>query len=92
MDKQDKVKKDLGVRITDNLSSEKHINKITGDIHQLLRNTKIVFKYLNEEMIRKLITSLIRPKLECASVIWSSHIKDTKSSNKNGSKSERFTL
>ena len=33
------------------------------------------FKYLDEEMINKLITSLIQPKLEYAAVIWSPHKK-----------------
>ena len=46
------VKKDLGVWITDNLLSEKHINKITGDTYQLLRNIIMAFNYLDEEMIR----------------------------------------
>ena len=41
----------------------KHINKITGDTHKLLRNIRMAFKYLDEEMIKKLITSLIGPKL-----------------------------
>ena len=55
--------------MTDNLSPEKHINKITGDTYQLLRNIRMAFKYLDEEMINKLITSLIRLKLEYAAVI-----------------------
>ena len=44
--------------ITDNLSPEKH-NKITGDAYQLLRNIRMAFKYLDEEMNKKLITLLI---------------------------------
>ena len=52
------------------MSPEKHINKITGDTYQLLRNIKMVLKYLDEEMINKLITTLIQPKLEYATVIW----------------------
>ena len=63
------------VCITDNLSPEKHINKITGDTYQLLRNIRIAFKYLDEEMINKLIPPLIWPKLEYAAVIWSPNIK-----------------
>ena len=31
----------------------------------------MAFKYLDEEMINKLITSLIQPKFEYAAVIWS---------------------
>ena len=60
---------------TDNLSPEKLINKIIGDTYQLLRNIRMAFKYLDEEMINKLITSLIRPKLKYATVIWSPHKK-----------------
>ena len=54
--------------ITDKLSPEKRINKITGDTHQLLRNIGMVFKYLDEEMINKMTKSLIRPKLEYVAV------------------------
>ena len=35
----------------------------------------MAFKYLDEEMINKLITSLIRPKLEYMAVFWSPHKK-----------------
>ena len=65
------VEKNLGVWITDNLSPDKHINKITGDTYQLLRNIRIS----GEDMINKLITSLIRPKLEYGTMIWSPHKK-----------------
>ena len=73
----------------------------------MLRNIRMAFKYLDEEMINKLITSLIPPKLEYVAVIWSLrkkkdikklerffflHLKGAKSSYKNGSKSEKFTL
>ena len=33
----------------------------------------MAFKYLDEEMIDKLITSLIGPKLKYAAMIWSPH-------------------
>ena len=58
------VEKDQGVWIIANLSPEKHIDKITGDAYQLLRSIRMAFKYLDEEIINKLITSLIRRKLE----------------------------
>ena len=35
----------------------------------------MAFKYVDEEMIKKLITSFIWPKLEYATVIWSPHQK-----------------
>ena len=65
----------MGVWITDNLSPQKHINKITGDTYQLLRYIRMAFTYLDEERIKNFITSLIRPKLEYAAMIWSQHKK-----------------
>ena len=35
----------------------------------------MAFKYLDKEMIKKFISSLIRPKLEHAAVIWSQRKK-----------------
>ncbi len=43
---------DLGVIITDNLSFGKHINKIIGETYNLLRNIKIAFSYIDEDMIK----------------------------------------
>ena len=65
----------MGVWIIDNLTPEKYINEITGYIYQLLRNIRMAFKYLDEEMIKKLVTSLIQPNLEYAAMIWSPHKK-----------------
>merc|ERR1712035_47130 len=69
--------KDLGVIITNSLSPEKHINKITAETYNLLRNIREAFNYMDEEMIRKLITSLIRPGLEYAALLWSPNLKKT---------------
>ena len=69
MDKQNKILKKIweyGLQIICHL---RNINKITGDTYQLLKTIRMVFKYLKEEMINKLKTSLIRPKLEHAAVI-----------------------
>ena len=67
--------KDLGVIIMDSLSPEKHINKITAETYNLLRNIRAAFNYMDEEMIRKLIMSLIRPRLEYAVLLWSPNLK-----------------
>ena len=42
----------------------------------MLRNIRMAFKFLDEKIINKLIKSLIQPKLEYATVIWSPHKKD----------------
>ena len=65
----------VGQSVRPSVRPKKHIDKITGDTYQLLRNITMAFKYLDEEMSKKLITSLIRPKLEYAAVIWSPHKK-----------------
>ena len=54
-----------------NLLPEKHINRIVGETYNLVRNIKVAFRYLDEEMIKKLIVTMIRPKLEYAAIIWS---------------------
>ncbi len=56
--------KDLGVTVTDKLNFGKHINHITGETCNLLRNIKAVFTHLDEDMMKKLLTSVIRPRLE----------------------------
>lgn len=71
--------KDLGVTISNNLSPEKHINKIVGETYNLLRNIRVAFTYMDEDMVRKFIVSMIRPRLEYAATVWSpSKKKDIK--------------
>ena len=67
--------KDLGVIFTENLSLEHHINKTVSETLNPLRNIRTSFTYSDKEMMRKIITSMIRPRLEYAAVIWSPHQK-----------------
>ena len=67
--------KDVGVVIQDNLSPEKHIYRIFGDTFRMLRNIWMTFHFLDKDMMRKIITTMIRPKLEYAEVIWSPYKK-----------------
>ena len=69
--------KDLGVMIQDTLSPEKHINNIFGSTYSLLANIRVAFNHLDKEMMKKIITSIVRPKLEYAAVVWSPHKKKT---------------
>ena len=71
-----KEEKDLGVVIQDNLSLEKHIDRIFGDTFTILRNIRMAFHFLDKDM-RKIITTMIRTKLEYAEVIYSLHRKKT---------------
>ena len=67
--------KDLGVIVQNNLSPEKHINGIFGKTYSMLQSIGLAFNYLDENMMRKILTTLIRPQLEYASVIWSPYMK-----------------
>ncbi len=61
--------------ITDKLTFVYHINHITGETYNLLRNIKIAFTYIDEEMLKKLITSMRCPSLEYAALVWSPKLK-----------------
>ena len=66
----------MGVIFTEDLSPEHHINKIVSVSKlNLLRNIRTSFTYSDKEMMRKIITPMIRPMLEYAAVIWSPHEK-----------------
>ena len=44
-------------------------------MYNLLRNIKVAFNYIDEDMIKKIITTLIRPRLEYAALVWSPNLK-----------------
>ncbi len=67
--------KDLSITVIGNLTPERHISKITGETYNLLRRIRQTFAYMDEEMVRKMIVSLIRPRLEYTSVAWSPYKK-----------------
>ena len=71
----EKEEKALGVVIQDNLSPEKHLNRIFGDTIKMLRNIRMTLHFLDKNVMRKIITTMFRPKLEYAKVIWSPHNK-----------------
>ena len=82
--------------LQDNLSPKKHIDKIFGNTVMLLRNLLMAFYLLGKDMLRKIITTAIRPKLEYAEIIWSPHKKkhveigkNTENSNWDGARFER---
>ena len=66
---------DLGVTITQGLTPDRHISKITRKATNLLRRIKMAFTYLDKDMIRKMFITMIRPMLEYAAVVWSPHKK-----------------
>ena len=67
--------RDLGVVVQDSLSPEKHINRITGNTYRTVKNMRLAFQYMDENMLKKLIEAIIRPQLEYGATIWSPHHK-----------------
>ena len=67
--------RDLGVTVSKKLSPEDHINEKVRSAYALLANLKVAFTYVDIEMVKKIITSFIRPTLEYAAVVWSPHLK-----------------
>ena len=67
--------KDLGVIIQDNLSPEKHINGIFGSTYNFLSNIRVAFHHMDKDMMKKIMTAMVRPRLEYAAVVWSPHTK-----------------
>ncbi|XP_045101299.1 1-phosphatidylinositol 4,5-bisphosphate phosphodiesterase gamma-1-like [Portunus trituberculatus] len=53
--------RDLGITVTEGLSSEVHVKRKSGEAYNLVRNIRTAFCYMDEEMIRKLIVTMIRP-------------------------------
>ena len=67
--------KDLGIIVQRDLSPANHVNKVVGEAYGLLNRIKLAFNYMSEEMLVKIIKSMVRPRLEYAAVVWSPHHK-----------------
>ena len=57
--------------MTERLWPEVHVRKIAGEAYNLVRSIRTAFRYLDEDMIKRLIITMIRPRLEYAAVVWS---------------------
>ena len=73
--KKVEFEKDLGVVITNAMTPDKQINKIIGETYNLLRSIKVAFAYMDEEIVKKILITMIRPRLECAVILWSPSTK-----------------
>ncbi len=48
------------------------------NMHNLLANMRVTFTYVDEDMIKKIITSFKRPTLEYAAVVWNPYLEKKK--------------
>ena len=69
-----KEEKDLGVIMEENLNLYKYMTKIFGLSYKMLTNIRMAFHYMHKDMMKKIITSMIRPRLEYAAVVWSPRV------------------
>ena len=60
--------------IQDTLSPQKHIQGIFASTYRTLANIRVALSYIDTNMMKKIITSMIRPEIEYAAVVWSPHI------------------
>ena len=70
-----KEEKDLGVVIQDTLSPEQHISQLFQSAYKILTKIRVAFHYIDKDMMRKILTSLIHLRLECTAEVWSSNMK-----------------
>ena len=55
--------------ITNGMAPDKHISRNVGETYDLLRNIIVAFAYLDEYMVKQILVSLIRSRLEYAAMI-----------------------
>ena len=41
----------------------------------MLANIRVAFHHMDKDMMKRILTSMIRPRLEYAAVVWSPHAK-----------------
>jgi len=68
--KEDDEQRDLGVIVNNRLTPSSHIQNITSKASQRLFMIKRRFTGLKKAKLSTLYTSIIRPVLEYASIIW----------------------
>ena len=67
--------KDLGVIFDSKLSFDQHIASCVAKANKVLGLIKRTFQFIDEELLRQLYTTLVRPHLEYAQTVWSPHLK-----------------
>ena len=70
-----KEEKDLGVIIQDTLSPTRHIDEKYASTSRMLTNIRVAFRYMDKDMMKKILITMVRPKLEYAAVVWAPHKK-----------------
>ena len=73
--KETKEEKDMGVWTTNNLKCSVHVTHVASKANQILGLIKRSFTYRDKQLIRQLYTTMVRPHLEYANVVWHPYYK-----------------
>ena len=66
--------KDLGIYIDQELFFDKHINSTVNKANRILAIARKTFYHVDQDMFMLIYKGLIRPHLEYATSVWSSHL------------------
>jgi len=75
---EEKVQKDLGVLVSNDLKPRKHILSICNKANRMTGLVKRCFTKLNKPKVRKIYTAIVRPSLEYGAVVWAPWTKQDK--------------
>ena len=64
-----KEEKDMGVVIQNRLRPEQHIGQLFRATYRILTKIRVAFHYMDKDVMRKILTSMIRSRLEYAAVV-----------------------
>ncbi len=67
--------KDLGINFDNRLKFSSHINSITKKANSVMCIVRRCFRYMYEDIFKKLYKGIVRPHLEYGVPIWNPHYK-----------------
>jgi hypothetical protein len=69
------VERDLGLMVSSDLRWSTQLEKATKSAKAIIAQIRNSFRYLDEELVRLLYVSLVRPHLEFAVPVWNPYLK-----------------
>ena len=69
------VERDLGLMVSSDLKWSTQVEKATKSAKAIIAQIRNSFRYLDEELVRLLYVSLVRPHLEFAVPVWNPYLK-----------------
>lgn len=70
-----RLEKDLGVWFSYNLKPHEHVARTVSKANQILGLIRRTFTYMDPQLMKQLFTSMVRPLLEYANVVWHPYLQ-----------------